>query len=133
MDNQIRQILSEGHIDADGGVERCAGNEALYRRLLVKFLHKNRYGELKEALSRGELNIAEAASHDLKGVGGNLSITGLSAAAAALNNVLKPQKGDGRPKENWPPAPAELAALMEKVAAEYGLAEQAIARLESRE
>ena len=80
-----------GLLDAEG-LARCAGNAALYRRLLLRFVAES--GSTLDAL-RGAVRDADAsalrhAAHSLKGEAGQLGMVPVQAAAAALETLLVP-------------------------------------------
>ena len=50
------------------------GNEALYTKMLKKFLNDGTFASLTKAVSENDGKIALEASHTLKGICGNLSI-----------------------------------------------------------
>lgn len=77
MDEAKKRILSEAGVDVDGALARLMGNEALLVRLLKKFPEDQNYAKLVSAMERGDAEAALAASHTLKGVCGNLSMTAL--------------------------------------------------------
>jgi len=93
----LDQGRDEGALDFRSGVERAAGNERLYRKLLLSFIDQQRGAchTLSRALDDGDLESAERRLHNLKGVAANLGATGVSdAAARALADVRA-----GRPLE----------------------------------
>ena len=80
-----------GLLDAEG-LARCAGNVALYRRLLLRFVAEA--ASVREAL-RGALSDVDAGAlrhvvHSLKGEAGQLGMVPVQAAAAALEALLVP-------------------------------------------
>ena len=77
MDALKKQRLTAAGIDLDGALERFMGNEALLERFLKRFLQDENEALLSAALTGGDLDGALAASHTLKGVCGNLSMTAL--------------------------------------------------------
>ena len=77
MDNQRLKQLTDGGIDVNGALVRFMGNEGLFERFLKKFNDDENYGKLKEAVSNGDVENMITASHTLKGVCGNLSMTEL--------------------------------------------------------
>ena len=79
MDQTIRERLMDGGIDVDGMLERCRGNEMLLARLLKTFPADTSHARLAEAFEHGDEAAALEASHTLKGVCGNLSMTALFA------------------------------------------------------
>ncbi|WP_449316488.1 Hpt domain-containing protein [Rubneribacter sp.] len=76
-------------INREEALERFGGNEALFRRLALKFLDDAHFGELEAALARADASAAQAAAHSLKGVAGNLSFDELYGACCALNDALR--------------------------------------------
>ena len=77
MDTTLKETLISGGIDVDGMLERCMGSEALVVRLLKKFPADATFPKLVEAFANNDAEGALTASHTLKGVCGNLSITEL--------------------------------------------------------
>lgn len=98
----------------DGLLERCMGSEALLKRLLQKFLADPSYAALAEAFKKGNENEALQAAHTLKGVCGNLSITGLFRVLERQVQVLRAHDMGG------------AALLMPEVTLKYAEAVQAI-------
>lgn len=68
-------ILENAHINVDEALNRMMGNEALLERLLKKFCSENHYNTIEEAIETKDIQSAINASHALKGVAGNLSLT----------------------------------------------------------
>ena len=77
MDQEKRKDLEAAGIDVQSALERFMDNEMLLERFLKKFLDDPNYGKLKEAQAAGDWEGAVTASHSLKGVCGNLSMTEL--------------------------------------------------------
>ena len=75
-DLQKSQLIAAG-IDIDVALPRFMGNEALLERFLKKFLQDENYIRLQNAIREGNLDDAITASHTLKGVCGNLSLSRL--------------------------------------------------------
>ena len=73
---RVRQLEAAG-INVSQALERVMGNEVLLERLLTKFLDDPQYQTLCTALKDGDEACARAASHALKGMCGNLSMTEL--------------------------------------------------------
>ena len=67
-------ILKQAGINTGSAVERFMGNEALYAKMLKKFLDDSTFTKLTAAVSEGSGQAALEASHTLKGICGNLSI-----------------------------------------------------------
>ena len=109
-----RAALAAAGIDVDEALERMMGSEALLERLLGKFPADENYGKLCRALDQGDREAAVAASHALKGVCGNLSMTTLFSCFARQVEVLR--QGDLE----------EAQRLMEQIAPAYEAACRAI-------
>ena len=77
MDAAKRQRLADAGIDVDSALERFMGNEKLLDKFLGKFPADQNYTKLVEAIAAGDNDAALTASHTLKGVCGNLSMTAL--------------------------------------------------------
>lgn len=75
MDERKKSILTTAGIDVDSAMERFMGSEALFARLMKKFLEDANFDKLTDALTSGDMDAALHASHSLKGVCGNLSMT----------------------------------------------------------
>jgi signal transduction histidine kinase/CheY-like chemotaxis protein/HPt (histidine-containing phosphotransfer) domain-containing protein len=82
-------------VDLADGLRRIAGNERLYRDLLVKFAAKNRDTALQisAALQNGDRKLAERIAHTVKGVAGNIGIRQVQFAAEKLEKAIR--DGDG--------------------------------------
>ncbi len=89
MEQQAKQILAAAGIDLDALMDRVMGSEALARRLLLRFLEDQNYANLQKALEAGDVQAAIAASHGLKGVCANLSMTGLHRLLARQVELLR--------------------------------------------
>lgn len=123
MDNQTRQYLNDGHVDVDAGLrvlEGVADPDALYLRLLRKFSGDRDFGLFMDALREGDMELAQRASHSLKGVCGNLGLTNLYKTSTKINDELKTGK--------WPDS-----ALIQALEREYQLVQGTIAGLENRQ
>lgn len=77
MDELRKQALAAAGVDVDAALARMMGSEALLLRLLKKFLDDQNFSKLQAAVAAGDQEAALAASHTLKGVCGNLSMTAL--------------------------------------------------------
>ena len=77
MDDTRKQRLIAADIDVDSALARFMNNEALFERFLGKFPADDNYGKLTAAIASGDRDTALTASHTLKGVSGNLSLTAL--------------------------------------------------------
>ncbi|MBP1561922.1 MAG: Hpt domain-containing protein [Oscillospiraceae bacterium] len=87
-------LLKNAGIDTDSAVERFVGNEALYAKMLKKFLDDQTFAALVKAVSEGSGEAALAASHTLKGVCGNLSIERLFELFSEQVVLMRADKWD---------------------------------------
>ncbi len=69
--------LTHAGIDIDGLIRRLMGNESLVRIFIKKFTEDHNWESLQEAFAQQDMKQAEMASHTLKGMCGNLSLTEL--------------------------------------------------------
>lgn len=67
-------LLKQAGMNTDTAIERFMGNEALYAKMLKKFLDDKTFESLVAAVAEGSGTPALEASHTLKGLCGNLSI-----------------------------------------------------------
>lgn len=77
MTESLKTQLIKAGVDVNSVLERFMGNEALLERFLKKFPQDENYQKLCSAMENRDLDAAITASHTLKGVCGNLSITPL--------------------------------------------------------
>lgn len=78
-------------LDTAFGLHCVAGNEALYRKLLAKFLVQqgDAVTAVHNALAEGDADRAHARIHTLKGVAASLGLTRLNNTAAAMDTLHK--------------------------------------------
>lgn len=77
MDNERKQRFIDAGINVDDALTRFMGNESMFERFIGKFPSDVNYQKLKDALAANDAEAALAASHTLKGVSGNFSMTKL--------------------------------------------------------
>jgi len=77
--------------DIEQGLKRMQGNRKLYRKLLLDFAsdYDNAADDIHRALTAGDINQVHSLVHNIKGLAGNLSATGLQNAATAMDNAVK--------------------------------------------
>ena len=114
MDEARKQALIAADINVDEALSRMMGSEALLMRLLKKFLDDANYAKLLDAVARSDAETALTASHTLKGVCGNLSMT-------ALFDLLTHQVAAFRAGDR-----EGAAALLEEIAPAYARVVDAI-------
>ena len=99
----LEQAAEKG-INVDDALQRFMGNEALLEKMLKKLpetVSPSRYGgngqdlEVVAFLKSGDTTTALANAHTLKGIMGNLSITGLYQAYTDIVTALR----EGRPTD----------------------------------
>ena len=73
------------------GLKRVAGNKRLYRDLLGQFAakHCDAAAQISTALEGGDRQLAERIAHTVKGVAGNIGITGVQFAAQKLEKAIR--------------------------------------------
>lgn len=87
-------LLNKVGINTNSAVERFMGNEALYAKMLKKFLDDHSFEKLNEAVSAGSGAAALEASHTLKGICGNLSIDSLFELFSEQVVLMRADKWD---------------------------------------
>lgn len=95
MDQEKRKNLETAGIDVQSALERFMDNEMLLERFLKKFLDDPNYGKLKEAQVAGDREGAVTASHSMKGVCGNLSMTELFDLLTRQVGLLRAEDWEG--------------------------------------
>ncbi len=106
MDNLKKTRLTQAGVDISDALGRFMGNENMYEKFLNKFLDDGNFLKLNEALKSGDYGAALEASHTLKGVCGNLSMT-------ALFELLTEQVKDLR-AENYDHAKELMGSITQK-------------------
>jgi HPt (histidine-containing phosphotransfer) domain-containing protein len=105
------------YVDIADGVKRVMNNTKLYFKLLAKFKEETNLNELEAALSAGEMEKAQNASHTIKGVAGNLSLTELFKQCLELENQIKAKA----------PSPAQIETVRNVFAATLQEVDKAVA------
>ncbi|MET0094248.1 MAG: response regulator, partial [Sedimenticola sp.] len=85
------QLPVIGGLDAEDGLRRVGGNQALYVRLLLKFRQSQAgFGTgMRAALAAGDMESARRAAHTLKGVSGNIGAVELYRSSQELERLIK--------------------------------------------
>jgi two-component system sensor histidine kinase/response regulator len=78
-------------LDYQGALERLAGNAALFRKLLGRFVegHASSARHISAHLEAGDFDAARREAHGVKGVAANLGLQTVSEAASALEQTLR--------------------------------------------
>ena len=107
--NMELSSLKQVGINTDSAIERFMGNEALFAKMLKKFLAEPTFAKLTAAAAEGNGQAALEASHTLKGVCGNLSIESLFDLFAEQVVLMRADKWD------------EAYAMMPEITEKYNL------------
>ena len=75
MDERKRELLAGAGIDVQDAMERFMQRDDLLERFMKKFLENAAFEDLKQAAAEGDCEKMLAASHSLKGMCANLSMT----------------------------------------------------------
>ena len=89
MDERKRTCLEAAGVNVEDVLARFMNNEALMLKFLLRFPQDPNFQLLQEAMARQDLQGAYNAAHTLKGVAGNLSMTGLMAAVSTVVEDLR--------------------------------------------
>ena len=76
-------------VDTTDGLKRCMQQEEFYYRLIRMALADTKYGELREAISAGDLEKGFEYAHALKGMLANLSLTPLLEPVLEMTELLR--------------------------------------------
>lgn len=118
MQAEIREKLEKSGIDVSVALERFMKNELLFERFLIKFLSDSNYEKLEKAIDTGDKEAALIASHTLKGICGNLSMSELFDLLSRQVAAFRAEKWD------------EGIELMKKISEEYKTVVEVIRSLE---
>lgn len=77
------------YIDKQGGLARVGGSEALYKKLLGKFVAADYQSQLEALLADGKTEDATGMAHTIKGVAANLSLPAINALSLQIESGLK--------------------------------------------
>lgn len=81
--------LNEFGADTKTGIKRCAGNEALYLRLVGMVPINTSFNNLYEAINNNNLSEAFNNAHALKGILANLSLDPLLKPVVEITEHLR--------------------------------------------
>lgn len=98
-------------------VKKRLPSEALIKKFIAKFLDDGSFPDLQTAIQDGSREKAFRATHTLKGVCGNLSLTKLMNSASKLTEMLRPETAA---------IPEGADVLFEEVRKDYELTVSAI-------
>ena len=117
MDREQMEKLAAADINSGGAMARLMGSVALYKKYMEMFVQDRTYFDLCRAVSAGDWRQAQDASHTLKGICGNLSMTVLYKLFSSQVTLLR----EGRS--------GEAAALMPQIDDAYAKAVQAAGQM----
>ena len=106
--------------DIEQGLKRMQGNRKLYRKLLLDFAsnYGNAADEIHQALTSDDINQVHSLVHNIKGLAGNLSATGLQNAATAMDSsVRKALSGGDQALKDLIPIFAKMKTALEEALA----------------
>ena len=86
------EALKEFGADTDEGVARCFGNGDFYLSLVKTVPEEKKFDELKEAIEKGDLDLAFEHAHALKGVLANLSLSPIADPVIEMTESLRVRK-----------------------------------------
>ena len=75
--------------NTEDGLKRCAGNEALYMRLVPMALDAGKYSDLTKQIGEKDYDAAFETAHALKGMYANLSLTPLTEPVSEMTELLR--------------------------------------------
>lgn len=81
-------FISNG-LDYDAAMKLFMGKQEMYEKFLAKFPKDESYRQLKQATDDKDCEAAFKAAHTLKGVAGNLSLSGLSRMASDMTEAFR--------------------------------------------
>jgi len=77
------------YINVEDGTKRVMNNTKLYAKLLTKFKDDQNITNIESLLAAGDLSGAQVATHTLKGLSANLSLTELNKQVVELEVQIK--------------------------------------------
>ena len=87
----IEELKALG-VDTEQGLARCMNNESFYLRLVGMAVQDANFEKLFAAVSSGDLDVAFAAAHALKGTTGNLALTPILTPVCEITEQLREKK-----------------------------------------
>ncbi len=93
MSDMLSELKDLG-VNVEEGMKRLMNNEALYVKMLGKFLDAVGNSNVMACFEAGDLETAVSKAHNLKGVTGNLSITPLYKGYTDVVALLRAGKPD---------------------------------------
>jgi HPt (histidine-containing phosphotransfer) domain-containing protein len=107
------------YIDIADGVKRVMNNKKLYVKLLTKFRDDTKLSEIEAAFAAGNMEKAQNATHTIKGVAANLSLSELFKQCLKLETQIKAREVDPAQVETVKTVFDATLVEINKVIAEY--------------
>ena len=85
----LLEELKENGCDTQDGLNRLMGNKAIYEKLLKKAPASIEPLNVQQCLDSGDITKSIEASHTVKGITGNLSLTPLYTAYSKITDLLR--------------------------------------------
>ena len=106
-------------LDTRDGLSRVAGNSKLYLKILAQFTEQQGPApeQIRTALARGDVALAERLAHTLKGVAGNIGAKSVQSAAAALEQLIRHRANADEIENARSQTGAELDSLLRELGA----------------
>ena len=92
MEQSVSASLKKAGLNVQDALSRVNGSEALYFKLLGKFLDDKNYSSAMEYIKGGNYDAAKIYVHALKGLSANLSMTNLYEECLVCESRLKEGK-----------------------------------------
>lgn len=108
--------LKDLGVDVDGGIKRLSGKQALYERMMFKFLDMMKKSVVSPDFDSNNYGDVIEVAHALKGAAGNLSVTPLYEAYGKIVDLLRTQKPEEARKvlEDVLPVQGEILGCIER-------------------
>ncbi len=85
----LQERLTAYGADTDGINKRFIGDAALYEKCFLELLKEPNIAMLDTAINSGDFDLAFECAHALKGISGNLGLTGFYDSICALVEALR--------------------------------------------
>ena len=86
---EFQDLCARLSVDYEAALARFSGNEALFRRFLLRFPSDGTFARLQAAQAAGDLTGMETSAHTLKGVAANLGLSRLQGDCDALVQAIR--------------------------------------------
>ena len=86
---KLEDLKGKLEIDVEGSLARFAGMESMYIKFLKKLPEDENYQKLKEAVNGQDNEEIEVSAHTLKGISGNLGLTGIYDKSSRIVSAVR--------------------------------------------